>query len=168
MTHLTPHAKQALDVLAMKHIAYITALEVTREELRQELETRVSGFRLERDIALRIADEAGVPRTKLGKTIGTTNYKTVQDILALTEDAVHVEQDPEALSNSRWIVYAVGEGLFNLSINNMGIGSLTGSATVRVDGDDLVFVSGDEFVIPQIYRNGVHDAVMQHISTNLG
>jgi hypothetical protein len=168
MTHLTPHAKQALDVLAMKHIAYITALEVTREELRQELEARVSGFRLERDIALRIADEAGVPRTKLGKTIGTTNYKTVQDILALTEDAVHVEQTPEMASNSRWIVYSAGEGLFNLSINNMGIGSLTGSAIVRVDGEDLVFVSGDEFVIPQIYRNGVHDAVMQHISTNLG
>lgn len=168
MTHLTPHAKQALDVLAMKHIAYVTALEVTREELRQELETRVSGFRLERDIALRIADEAGVPRTKLGKTIGTTNYKTVQDILQSTVDAVHVEQAPDNAPDARWSVITMGEGVYTVNINNMGVGAVTGSAVVQVDAEDLVFVSGDEFVIPQIYRNGLHDAIMQHILNSAG
>lgn len=161
MTHLTPHAKQALEMLAMKHIAYVTGLEVAREELRQELEQRTSGLRIERDIALRIADEAGVPRTRLGKAIGTTNYKTVQDILQATEDVIHTEVSAiPAQVDARWSIVDMQDGTYTISINGMGVGSVTGSAIVRIVSDDLVYVSGDEFVIPQIYRNSLLEAVL--------
>lgn len=163
MTHLNAHAKQALETLAVKHIAYVTGLEVAREELRIELEARTSGLRMERDIALRIADEAGVPRTRLGKTIGTTNYKTVQDILSLTADSVHVQQNVSGSGDSRWSAVDLQDGTYNLSVTNIGAGSVTGSAVVCKRGDEIVYVSGDEFVIPQIYRNSLSGAVLNAI-----
>jgi hypothetical protein len=163
MTHLNAHAKQALETLAVKHIAYVTGLEVAREELRIELEARTAGLRMERDIALRIADDAGVPRTRLGKTIGTTNYKTVQDILLATADSVHVEQSASGVVDSRWSAVDLQDGTFNVTVTNIGAGAVTGSVVVSKQGDDMVFVSGDEFVIPQIYRNGLAEAVLNAI-----
>lgn len=163
MTHLTPHARQALESLVSKHIAYVSGYEMAKEELRRELEERTASLRLERDIALRLADEAGVPRTKLGKAIGTSNYKTVQDILASTVDVIHTETVSTSTPDTRWSVIPAEDGCFTITINNMGVGSVTGSALVRFDDGDLVFVDGDEFVIPQIYRNSLADAVIGYI-----
>jgi hypothetical protein len=51
-------------------------------------------------------------------------------------------------------------GLYNLSIFELGAGSASGSAEIEMTDDDIVFVSGDEFVIPQIYRAGYLEQVL--------
>ena len=159
MTRLTQNAKQALDTLAEKHLALTVAKAMIEAELKTELNNRLSSFKNERDVALRLADQAGVPRTQLGKAMGTTNYRTVQDILEVTEVATHSESSVDG----KWSITTLPSGSFSLKIENMGIGSVTGTAVVDVVGEDLDFVEGDAFVIPQIYRNGYLEQVIASV-----
>ena len=154
---LNQHAKQALDTLSEKHLAYVIAKATIEAELKNELTERLSSFKSERDIALRLADQAGVPRTQLGKAIGTTNYRTVQEVLEATE----VFMQSENAVDGKWSITALPDGNYSLSINSMGVGSVSGTAVVQITSDDLLFVDGDEFVIPQIYRNGYLEQIVQ-------
>jgi hypothetical protein len=158
MTRLTAHAKQALDILAEKHLALTVAKAMIEAELKNELNERLHSFKNERDIALRLADQAGVPRTQLGKAIGTTNYRTVQEILEVTEVATHSETS----ADGKWSITTLPNGSYSLNIEGMGVGSVSGTAVVNIvdDGTDLEFVEGDAFVIPQIYRNGYLEQVI--------
>jgi hypothetical protein len=123
---------------------------------RRLFEERISSYRIERDTALRLADEAGVPRTQLGKAIGTTNYKTVQEILEATQHIAHTEVDAQG----KWSLVKLPSGLYNLSIFNVGAGSVSGSAEVEITDEDIVFVSGDPFVPAQIFRAGYFEQVL--------
>lgn len=154
---LNQHAKQAIDTLSEKHLAYTIAKATIEAELKSELIERLSSFKAERDVALRLADQAGVPRTQLGKAIGTTNYRTVQEILEVTETSVISEDG----ADGKWSITQLPSGDYSLSIHSMGVGSVSGTAIVKITSSDLVFVEGDEFVIPQIYRNGYLDEIVQ-------
>lgn len=156
MTRLSPHAKASLDALSEKHRAFVIAKATIEAELKEELAERLSSFRLERDTALRLAEEAGVPRTQLGKAIGTSNYRTVQEILQATEGISRTAGD----ENGKWSVVRLPNGNWNLSVFEIGVGNVSGSAEVVLTDDDIVFVSGDEFVVPQIFRNGFFDEVL--------
>jgi len=163
MTKLSPHAKALLDTVADKHLGYTIARATIEAELKNELEERVSSFRIERDVAMRLADEAGVPRTQLGKAIGTTNYRTVQDILNSANEGI-----PQAENvSTKFSLSCINpeQGIWNLSIHNVGPGSVSGSAEVRVSGEELVLVEGDGFVIPQVYRNGLAQEVIGQIAS---
>jgi hypothetical protein len=159
VTRLNNHARQALETLIERHKAYVIAKATIEAELKQELHERLSGFRGDRDIAMRLAAEAGVPRTQLGKAIGTSNYRTVQEILAETE-SLSVK---DGTSDGKWALTALPDGTFSLSIHGMGVGSVSGEATVRLVGDDLEYVAGDEFVIPQVFRNGYADKILNSV-----
>ena len=154
---LNQHAKQALDTLSEKHLAYTIAKATIEAELKNELIERLSSFKSERDIALRLADQAGVPRTQLGKAIGTTNYRTVQEVLEVTEALMHTEDSPDG----KWTLTALPDGNHSLSIHALGVGSVSGSAIVQITSDDLLFIEGDEFVRPQVYRNGYLEQIVQ-------
>jgi predicted transcriptional regulator len=157
---LNQHAKQALDTLSEKHLAYTIAKATIEAELKNELTERLASFKSERDIALRLADQAGVPRTQLGKAIGTTNYRTVQEVLEVTESFMHSEDS----ADGKWTLTAMPDGNYTLSIHSMGTGLVSGSAVVQITSDDLVFIDGDEFVIPQVYRNGYLEQIVQGAS----
>jgi hypothetical protein len=154
---LNQHAKQALDTLSEKHLAYTIAKATIEAELKNELTERLSSFKSERDIALRLADQAGVPRTQLGKAIGTTNYRTVQEVLEVTESFMHSQN----ADDGKWSLTALPDGNYNLFINAIGAGSVSGNAIVQITSDDLLFIDGDEFVIPQVYRNGYLEQIVQ-------
>lgn len=154
---LNQHAKQALDTLSEKHLAYTIAKATIEAELKNELTERLSSFKSERDIALRLADQAGVPRTQLGKAIGTTNYRTVQEVLEVTESFMHSQN----ADDGKWSLTALPDGNYNLFINAVGAGSVSGNAIVQITSDDLLFIDGDEFVIPQVYRNGYLEQIVQ-------
>lgn len=156
MTRLSPHAKASLDALAEKHLAYTIAKATIEAQLKQELAERLSSYKSERDMALRLACEAGVPRTQLGKAIGTSNYATVQEILALTEVA-----EQSASGNGKWSLIWVSANRWSLSIKNLGLQGLSGVAEVDLSGGEIVYLSGDEFVIPQIYMNGLAEEVLE-------
>lgn len=164
MTILSTHAKSALDAVKDKHLAYTIARATIKAELEAELEERVSSFRIERDIAMRLADEAGVPRTQLGKAIGTTNYRTVQDILNSANEGIpHIDQVSTKFSLTSVNAEA---GIWVLSLHNVGAGNISGSAEVKLAGDELMFVDGDEFIVPQTYRNGLAEEVIRQIAWN--
>lgn len=156
MTRLSPHAKASLDALVEKHRAFVIAKATIEAEMKAELAERLSSFRLERDTALRLAEEAGVPRTQLGKAIGTSNYRTVQEILQATE-SFSKTSDGE---NGKWTVVRLPNNNWSLSVFEIGVGNVSGTAEVVITDDDIVYVSGDEFVIPQIFRNGFLDEVL--------
>jgi len=158
MTRLSPHAKASLDALAEKHTAYMIAKATIEAQLKQELAERLSSYKQERDMALRLACEAGVPRTQLGKAIGTSNYATVQEILALTEVAEHVSNS----GNGKWSLIRVSSNVWSLSVKNIGVQSLSGVAEVDLTGDEIAYISGDAFVVPQIYMNGYADEVLEN------
>ena len=154
MTNITSHAKNALELLVEKHNALKAAKLLIEEELKIEAENRLAAFKRERDIALRLADEAGVPRTRIGKALGTTNYKTVQDILEATRDMV-ISGD-EVSTGKNWSATRINENQINIEVSDFGPTSINGWVIVSVDKDgDLVFESGDEFVIPAVYRAGI-------------
>lgn len=162
MTKLNAHAKQALDVLGDKHRAYLIAKLTIEAELQNELNERLSSFRQERDTAMRMADEAGVPRTHLGKAIGTTNYRTVQEILQATEDLV-IKSD-----GAHWGLLALPNGNHTLEINSLGITNLTGRAEVSFQQGDILFVDGDPFVIPAVYREGLVEEIIASVGDFAG
>jgi len=156
---LSQHGQSALNRVREKHSAYRIARETIMAELMTDLETRLESYVNDRDIAVKLADEAGVPRTQIGKAMGTTNYRTVQDIL---ERAGGLSVASEQVSGDNWTVTAEQEG-WRLTISDFGSASVSGSAVVLSDNGELVFVSGDEFVIPQVIRNGVVAEVINAI-----
>lgn len=157
MTRLSPHAKASLDALAEKHLAYTIAKATIEAQLKQELAERLSSYKTERDMALRLACEAGVPRTQLGKTIGTSNYATVQEILALTE----VSEQVASSGNGKWSLVWVSANRWSLTIKNLGLQGFSGVAEVDLSDGEIVYISGDEFVVPQIYMNGLAEEVLE-------
>lgn len=162
MTKLSPHAKATLDTLAEKHLQFTIAKATIEAELKQELEERVSSYRVERDVAMRLADEAGVPRTHLGKAIGTTNYRTVQDILNASPEVIGRAENISTKFTLTCIDFA--ENIWNLSIHELGPGAVSGSAEVKVVNNELTFIGGDAFVVPQVYRNGLSEQVVGQIT----
>lgn len=159
MTKLNSHAQSALNKVREKHSAYRIARETVLAELMSELDERMVDYLNDRDVAVRLADEAGVPRTQIGKAMGTTNYRTVQDIL---ERAGGLPIARQKISGENWSVTPESEG-WRLTISDFGSASVSGSAVVLSDGGELVFVSGDEFVISQVIRNSVVTEVINAI-----
>lgn len=162
MTRLSQHAKATLDTLSEKQLAFTIARATIEAELKQEFNDRISSFRIERDMAMRLANDAGVPRTQLGKAIGTSNYRTVQEILAGTDSTAGKTVQKNAKysltttqqNNTDWV----------LQLFDVGPGSVSGSATVREKDGELVYLSGDAFVVPQAYRNGYAEEIIKQIA----
>jgi hypothetical protein len=160
MTKIAPHAQSALNRVREKQLAYKIARENIMSDLMGELEVRLEQFTQERDTAVVLADQAGVPRTQIGRALGTSNYRTVQAILEAANEIV----EGETLDESKWSLVKVPEG-WQLSITNLGAASVSGSAVVKItDEYELVSVSGDEFVVPQCYRNGIAEDIIRTIS----
>jgi hypothetical protein len=163
MTKLSPQAKSALESLQEKHLAYTIAKGTIETELKREATNRLSSIRQERDMALRLAAESGVPKTQLGKAIGTSNYRTVQEIMAETES---VMRSGETQSSSRILVERHSEnGLYKVTISNFGDNSISGSAIVsETENREIETVAGDQFVLPQLYRAGYGQFLLDQIT----
>lgn len=160
MTRLSPNAESALDTLREKHIAYTIAKATIESQLKQELTNRLATIRHDRDMALRLASEAGVPKTQLGKAIGTTNYRTVQEIMAATEGVIGSVDVSETKINVRT---CATRGHWYVSVSNLGEQRVSGAVVVEVQDGNLVYVEEDAFVIPQLYRAGLADVVLSKI-----
>lgn len=147
MTRLTPHSKQALETLVKEHSSYVLAKATLEAELKEQLSEQLAVIKRKRDIALRLAAESGVPRTQLGKTIGTSNYKTVQDILMETEDIVTKS------ANAGWTIAKQDDGYYRIGLLNFGFAKVSGDAIVSIIDGEVEHVSGDSFVVGHLYQN---------------
>lgn len=163
MTRLSPHAKAALDTLIEKHRAYVIAKATIEAELKQELVERLSVHKSERDLALLQADQANVPRTQLGKAIGTTNYKTVQDILSLTKESEVSFNN----GSSDWSLIKISDRAWSLTVNNLGLQKASGTVEVSLDMGSISFVSGDAWIIPAVYREGYADDIVKAMMSSV-
>jgi NACalpha-BTF3-like transcription factor len=164
LTRLNSHAKQTLDVLTEKHRAYQIAKLTIEAELKDELVERLSSYKQERDIALRLAEEAGVPRTHLGKAIGTSNYRTVQEILAETASEV-VRPDIADDSSGKWSLTRLPNKNYVLEVFGIGVGNIRGSAEIVFDSysNEIVFVDGDPSVVPAVYRDNYAEEIIASV-----
>lgn len=163
MTRLSPHAKAALDSLVERHRAYVIAKATIEAELKQELVERLSVHKSERDMALRLADEAGVPRTQLGKAIGTSNYKTIQDILAATQANETSFQD----GSSEWTLIKTSGSSWSLTVHNLGVNSMSGTAEIGLGDGGISYVSGEPWIIPAVYREGYADDIVEAMKSSV-
>lgn len=165
MTKLSPQAKSALDSLQEKHLAYTIAKGTIEAELKREATNRLSSIKQERDMALRLAAESGVPKTQLGKAIGTSNYRTVQEIMAETESVMRSGSgDTPNRGNITVERDSENDGVYRVSIANFGENSLSGTAYfgLSIEGE-IEFIHGEAFVIPQLYRAGYSEYVLNEI-----
>ena len=164
MTRLTPQAKSALDSLHEKHLAYTIAKGTIEAELKREANNRLGSIKQERDMALRLASDSGVPKTQLGKAIGTSNYRTVQEILAETDSVLR--SSGESGPSSKIIVERHSEvGLYRVSITNFGENSISGTAIIgETENREIETVDGDQFVLPQLYRAGYGQFLLDQIT----
>jgi NACalpha-BTF3-like transcription factor len=165
LTRLNQHARQTLDTLTEKHRAYQIAKLTIEAELKEELIERLSSYKAERDIALRLAEEAGVPRTHLGKAIGTSNYRTVQEILAETEDAV-IKPEISDSSIGKWSLTKLPNGNYTLEVFGIGVGNIRGHAEIIFDdySNEIVFVEGDPSVVPAVYRDNYAEEIIASVA----
>jgi hypothetical protein len=115
-------------------------------------------------MALRLASDSGVPKTQLGKAIGTSNYRTVQEILAETDSVLR--SSGESGPSSKIIVERHSEvGLYRVSITNFGENSITGTAIIgETENREIETVDGDQFVLPQLYRAGYGQFLLDQIT----
>jgi hypothetical protein len=164
MTRLSPQAKSALESLHEKHLAYTIAKSTIESELKREASNRLSSIRQERDMALRLASDSGVPKTQLGKAIGTSNYRTVQEILAETENVIRPGSVDTTNKGNIIVERSDEEGIYSISISNFGENSLTGTARFTVQDEEVVYFDGEPFVLPQVYRAGFESFVMEQIN----
>lgn len=162
MTRLSPSAKSSLDVLQEKHLAYTIAKTTIEQELKRELQQRLATIRHERDMAVRIAADAGVPKTQLGKAIGTSNYKTIQDILAQVESVM--PSTSATVSGKMSVVAGSVTGEYVVTLSNFGDQSVSGQAVISFGEDEVEVVSGDAFVLPQIYRNNASGDLFNQVN----
>ena len=150
---LSNSAKTALETVREKHLAYTIAKANIEAELKRELAIRLENIKNERDNALRYAVQVGVPKTQLGKAIGTSNYKTVQEILG-SNSPTFVGVDGNAVSVEKLRIDVVSESSCQVYLNDVGDTGFTGTALLSVSSDgELEFIDGDLAVITQIYRN---------------
>jgi hypothetical protein len=173
MTKLSPQAKSSLSALQEKHLAYTIAKTTIETELKREANNRLASIKHERDMALRLASDSGVPKTQLGKAIGTSNYRTVQEILAETEAVMRGSTaKPDNSNTGKAETGGVlverdldNDGVYKVSISNFGENSLSGVAyfVISLDGE-LEFLHGEAFVIPQLYRAGYEDFVIEQLN----
>lgn len=154
MTKLTPQADQALRDLRTKDLEYRERKAKLELDLKLEMAERLRGIRKERDTALIVAAQAGVPRTQLGKAIGTTNYKTVQDILAESGPALVKSEVGWSLAKT------MDTNQYSLRIENLGHARVTGTAIIDIVDGEIQFISGDEFVLAVMYREGLASEVV--------
>jgi len=160
MTKLSPRAEVALETLRQKHSDYLIAKLNIEAELKLEIGKRLVGIRRERDTALRLASDAGVPKTQLGKAIGTSNYRTVQEIMAEVENVTSTEGTDTKIE----VEISMEPGIFLVSVSGLGDQKVSGRVLAYVDDDgSLVYDEGDAFVIPQLYRAGLSDSVIEKI-----
>jgi len=159
---LSSHGQNALDGVRYAEKALRDAKRTMEEEFRRSIEERLGQLIEARNVAVRLADEAGVPRTQIGRAMGTTNYRTVQDILEGVQSTKRAVETDSPNQDGSWSVHETSEG-WRLTIQNLGVGNVSGSAIVAYIDGDLIWVDGDEFVIPNIYRNGLGDEVKQAI-----
>ncbi len=164
MTKLSPQAKSSLSALQEKHLAYTIAKTTIESELKREANNRLASIKHERDMALRLASDSGVPKTQLGKAIGTSNYRTVQEILAETDSVLR--SSGESGPSSKIIVERHSEvGLYRVSITNFGENSITGTAIIgETENREIETVDGDQFVLPQLYRAGYGQFLLDQIT----
>jgi hypothetical protein len=156
---LNQTAQEALDNVEVKQLALKTAKANFEEELRQELERKLEPYVNDRDLAVKLADQSGVPRTHIGRALGTSNYKTIQEILE--RFGISPRSQSEAIPNKLWSCVKTQDG-WKLSISNLGPAGLTGSAIVAIDQDgSLERVDGDYFVVGAIYTQGLADEVIE-------
>lgn len=161
---LSQMAEEALEAVQVKQTALRIAKEEFEQELQRELERRLEPFIKDRDLAVKRADEVGVPRTQIGRTLGTTNYKTIQDILE--QFGIAPRTQAGTIPNKPWSCLSTPDG-WKLSITKLGPAGLTGSAIVQLDADgQLERVDGDYFVVGAIYTNGFSEEVIQCIKAN--
>lgn len=148
---LSSSARSALDTVREKHLAYTIAKANIEAELKRELGIRLENIKNERDNALRYAVQVGVPKTQLGKAIGTSNYKTVQEILGTSVPNVSA-----ALGGDRIRVDIIEDNVCQITLNDVGETGFSGVAVIRVDSqNELEFVDGDLAVLTQVYRNNL-------------
>ena len=160
---LSNHGQNALDGVRYAERALRDAKRSMEEEFRRSIDEKLGHLIEARNLAVRLADEAGVPRTQIGRAMGTSNYRTVQDILEGTQLTKRVVETESPNQDGSWSVAETPEG-WRLTIQNLGIGNVSGSAVVALVDGELIWVDGDEFVIPNIYRNGLADEVLEALS----
>ena len=159
MTNLSPHAKSSLERVSKADNAYRSARDKFEQQLLTELDIKLESYVAERNTAVKLADLAGVPRTQIGRALGTTNYRTVQDIL---EQAGETVKSVESQGDDNWTVIETSYG-WELTVNNLGAGAISGTAVVASVDGDLMYVEGDAFVVPQVYRNGIAEDIIKAI-----
>jgi len=154
---LSSSARSALDIVREKHLAYTIAKANIEAELKRELGIRLENIKNERDNALRYAVQVGVPKTQLGKAIGTSNYKTVQEILGMTLSEVNTN----IIGAEKLKIDVVSENSCQIYLKDIGDSGFTGTALVSVsDAGELEFIDGDLAVITQIYRNNLLNNIL--------
>jgi len=162
---LSNSARTALETVREKHLAYMLAKANIEAELKRELAIRLENIRNERDNALRYAVQAGVPKTQLGKAIGTTNYKTVQEILGSGIPTLS-SVNSNIIGAEKFKIDIIGEKTCQIYLTDVGDSSFTGTATVSLSEiGELEFVDGDLGVIAQIYRNNLLDNVINALNS---
>jgi hypothetical protein len=105
-----------------------------------------------------------VPKTQLGKSIGTSNYKTIQDILANIESVM----PSSALQNVAGKMSVVAGNIgteYIVTLLNFGDQGVSGTATIGFTDDHLEWIDGDAFVLAQIYRNNASEELYRQINT---
>lgn len=86
MTKLDPTAEFALDKVRMFHEDVIAARRTLRRRIEEEFAKEIDGLLRKRSRAANEALAAGVPKTRIGRALGTSNWSTIQEILDLTRD----------------------------------------------------------------------------------
>lgn len=85
--------KRALSKLETIHDEYMDSKRNIRREIEARFEAELMKIRVRESMAANEAIKAGASLTKVGRAMGTSDWRTIQDRLALTAEEFAVKQE---------------------------------------------------------------------------
>lgn len=106
MVKLNPQQERILDRIDELHEEVVAARRTFRKRIEEQFAKEIDGLLRKRSRAANEGLAAGIPKSRIGRALGTSDWGTITDILALTAD----EFDPavptgQSVSDGRWLLH---------------------------------------------------------------
>lgn len=105
MVKLNPAQQIALDRVFELHEEVITSRRLLKRRIEEEFAKQMDGLIRRRSRAANAAIAAGVPKTRVGRALGTSDWSTISDILSMTASEFEDQQQALASANEQpWVI----------------------------------------------------------------
>lgn len=143
MMRLRPEQEAELDVLAEIHVDVVDAKRVMEKRIQEQVERELDALLRRQSRQARRCLEQGVPKTKIGRALGTADWKTINGVLELTAPEARVAIAAEQAQEARQAELApTPDWEYDVASRRLLVRRWTDEQNLTHEGEFTVQVSG--------------------------